>query len=70
MEPADAQAKIDGLFAGAMKGRSMYVVPYCMGPVTAPYSRCGFAITHSAYVCLNMRRVTQMGTDALYRMEN
>jgi phosphoenolpyruvate carboxykinase (GTP) len=41
MAPADAHAKMRELFKGCMKGRTLYVVPYCMGPIDSPYSRCG-----------------------------
>ena len=54
MPPQEAHAKMDALFAGCMQGRTMYVVPYCMGPLDSPLSRCGIEITDSAYVVLNM----------------
>ena len=68
MAPADAKAKVGELFKGAMKGRTMYVVPYIMGPVASPYSQIGVEITDSPYVVVNMRIMTRMGQAALDRL--
>ncbi|NIL93081.1 MAG: phosphoenolpyruvate carboxykinase (GTP) [Woeseiaceae bacterium] len=69
MSPADGHARVDALFDGAMQGRTMYVIPYCMGPITSPYSRCGVEITDSPYVVVNMKLMTRMGSAALERIE-
>jgi len=69
MSPAEGHAKVDALFEGAMKGRTMYVIPYCMGPIASPYSRCGVEITDSPYVVVNMKLMTRMGSAALERIE-
>jgi phosphoenolpyruvate carboxykinase (GTP) len=66
--PEEAHTRMDGLFAGCMKGRTLYVVPYCMGPIDSPFSRCGVEITDSAYVVLNMQIMTRMGRAALERI--
>jgi phosphoenolpyruvate carboxykinase (GTP) len=68
MDPKQAHAQMDALFAGCMKGRTLYVVPYCMGPIDSPFSRCGVEITDSAYVVLNMHLMTRMGRAALARI--
>jgi phosphoenolpyruvate carboxykinase (GTP) len=69
MDPLEANRRIDALFDGCMRGRTLYVVPYCMGPLASPFSRCGVEITDSAYVVLNMRIMTRMGEAALRRIE-
>lgn len=69
MEPSEAKAKMRGLFEGCMEGRTLYVVPYCMGPLESPFSRCGVEITDSPYVVVNMKLMTRMGTPALNRIE-
>jgi len=68
MAPDAAHHKMDALFRGAMRGRTLYVVPYCMGPIDSPYARLGVEITDSPYVVLNMRMMTRMGTPALERI--
>jgi phosphoenolpyruvate carboxykinase (GTP) len=69
MAPNEARAKLRGLFRGCMKGRTMYVIPYCMGPIDSPLSRCGVEVTDSAYVVANMNMMTRMGDAALRRIE-
>jgi len=65
MSPSDAHEKMRALFSGCMKGRTLYVVPYCMGPLDSPLSRFGVEITDSAYVVLNMHIMTRTGRPAL-----
>ncbi|HEU4530481.1 MAG TPA: phosphoenolpyruvate carboxykinase (GTP) [Steroidobacteraceae bacterium] len=68
MSPADAHKRMDALFDGCMRGRTLYVVPYCMGPIDSPFARCGVEITDSAYVVINMKIMTRMGRAALERI--
>ena len=69
MAPHEAHRLLDGLFEGCMRGRTMYVIPYCMGPINSPYARCGIEVTDSAYVAVNMYLMTRMGAQALDRIE-
>jgi phosphoenolpyruvate carboxykinase (GTP) len=70
MHPDEAHQEMDGLFQGCMQGRTMYVIPYCMGPIDSPYARCGVEITDSPYVVVNMKLMTRMGKQALDRIEH
>ena len=70
MSPEDAKAKVRPLFDGAMTGRTMYVVPYILGPANSPYSKIGVEVTDSLYVVASMRIMSRMGKVALDRLGN
>ncbi|MHA7240884.1 phosphoenolpyruvate carboxykinase (GTP) [Arthrobacter sp. TMS1-12-1] len=68
MDPAEMKAKLTGLFSGAMRGRTMYVIPFVMGHLDAEDPKFGVEITDSAYVVTSMRIMATIGTSVLDRM--
>ena len=69
MKPAALKEEMLEHFAGSMRGRTMYVVPFCMGPISDPDPKLGVQLTDSAYVVLSMRIMTRMGTQALDKIQ-
>src|SRR5580704_9232264 len=70
MDPGGAKYKVGALLNGAMRGRTMYVVPYIMGPVNSPLSKVGVEVTDSPYVVANMRIMARIGKVATERLGN
>jgi phosphoenolpyruvate carboxykinase (GTP) len=68
MSPDEARQRVWPLYDGAMRGRTLYVVPYVMGPLGSPFSKVGVEVTDSPYVVANMRLMTRMGRAALEQL--
>ncbi len=68
MDPQEMKAKLRPMYDGSMKGQTMYVIPYSMGPVTSPISKVGVELTDSIYVVLNMNIMTRMGKAAFDKL--
>ena len=68
MDPREAKARVGALYKGCMQGRTLYVIPYLMGPAGSPFGKIGVEITDSPYVVASMRIMTRMGEQAMQQL--
>jgi len=70
LPPAEGKTIYNKLFVGCMKNRTMYVIPYVMGPIDSPYSQAGVQVTDSPYVCVNLKIMTRIGKKAMEKIKS
>jgi len=69
MDPKELKATMTSLYRGSMKGRTLYVIPFAMGPLRSPFVKYGIQLTDSPYVVLNMRYMTRMGFEVIQAIQ-
>ncbi len=70
MNPSEMKSRLIPLFNGSMKGRTLYIIPYCMGPLDSKYARFGIQLTDSSYVAASLRTLARVGNEVLKNAES